>query len=47
LSVKVIVPARFVPRGDPVLVNLTVTVHVACGARAAVQVLDPATTLKK
>jgi hypothetical protein len=47
LSVKVIVPARFVPRADVTLLNLTDTVHVVCGAKAAVQVLEPGSSLKK
>lgn len=34
LSVKVIEPARFAPRGDRPFVNRTTTVHVAPGASA-------------
>ena len=40
---KLIVPVRLVPLGDPILVNRTVTVHDAPGARfVPVQVSGPA-----
>lgn len=50
LSVNVKVPVRVVPLAEPVLVNLTVTVHDAPGAMIApVQLSGPASvpTLKK
>jgi hypothetical protein len=48
LSVNVIVPARFAPRAESVLVNRTCTVHVAPGASTVpVQVSPPTTALNK